>query len=52
MEQIHSTPVHSGEVLKDELEEVGLTQSSLLFQPIANRDGWKSPFGPAGQANE
>ena len=29
MNQIHYTPVHPGEVLKDELDEVGLTQSSL-----------------------
>jgi len=29
MDQIHYTPVHPGEVLKDELDEVGLTQSSL-----------------------
>src|SRR3972149_3891255 len=29
MNQIHYTPVHPGEVLKDELEEVGLTQSAL-----------------------
>lgn len=29
MIQIHYTPVHPGEVLKDELEEVGITQSSL-----------------------
>ncbi len=25
----HYTPVHPGEVLKDELEEIGLTQSAL-----------------------
>ena len=29
MNQIHYTPVHPGEVLKDELDEVGLTQSAL-----------------------
>lgn len=29
MNQIHHTPVHPGEVLKDELEEIGLTQSAL-----------------------
>ena len=29
MNKIHYTPVHPGEVLKDELEEVGLTQSAL-----------------------
>lgn len=29
MEKIHYTPVHPGEVLLDELEEVGLTQSAL-----------------------
>jgi len=29
MEKIHYTPVHPGEVLLDELEEVGLTQSDL-----------------------
>ena len=29
MEQMHYTPIHPGEVLKDELEEVGLTQSAL-----------------------
>ena len=29
MNQIHYTPVHPGEVLKDELEEDGLTQSAL-----------------------
>jgi len=29
MNEIHYTPVHPGEVLKDELDEVGLTQSTL-----------------------
>ena len=29
MDQIHYTPVHPGEVLKDELDEVDLTQSAL-----------------------
>ncbi len=29
MNQIHYTPIHPGEVLKDELEEVGLNQSTL-----------------------
>ncbi len=29
MNKIHYTPVHPGELLKDELEEVGLTQSAL-----------------------
>ena len=29
MNQIHFTPVHPGEVLKDELDEIGLTQSAL-----------------------
>jgi len=29
MNQIHHTPVHPGQVLKDELEEIGLTQSAL-----------------------
>ena len=29
MNRIHYTPVHPGEVLKDELYEVGLTQSAL-----------------------
>ena len=29
MNHLHYTPVHPGEVLKDELEEVGLTQSAL-----------------------
>ena len=29
MNEIHFTPVHPGEVLNDELEEVGLTQSAL-----------------------
>ncbi len=29
MNEIHYTPVHPGEVLKDELEEVGLTQTAL-----------------------
>ncbi len=29
MNRIHFTPIHPGEVLKDELEEVGLTQSAL-----------------------
>jgi len=29
MDKIHYTPVHPGEVLQDELEEVGLTQSAL-----------------------
>ena len=29
MNQNHYTPVHPGEVLKDELEEIGLTQTAL-----------------------
>jgi addiction module HigA family antidote len=29
MNKLHFTPVHPGEVLKDELEEIGLTQSAL-----------------------
>ena len=29
MNETHYTPVHPGEVLKDELDEVGLTQSAL-----------------------
>jgi addiction module HigA family antidote len=29
MNQIQYTPIHPGEVLKDELDEVGLTQSAL-----------------------
>ena len=29
MTQIHYTPLHPGEVIKDELEEVGITQSAL-----------------------
>ena len=29
MSEMHYTPVHPGEVLRDELDEVGLTQSSL-----------------------
>ena len=29
MSKIHYTPVHPGEVLQDELEELGLTQSAL-----------------------
>ena len=29
MAEIHFTPVHPGEVLKDELEEICLTQSAL-----------------------
>ena len=29
MNQIHYTPVHPGEVLRDELDEIGLTQSAL-----------------------
>ena len=29
MNEIHITPVHPGEVLKDELEEIGLTQTAL-----------------------
>ena len=29
MNDIHHTPVHPGEVLQDELEEVNLTQSAL-----------------------
>lgn len=29
MEKIHITPIHPGEVLKDELDELGITQSSL-----------------------
>ena len=29
MNEIHFTPVHPGEVLQDELEEIGLTQTAL-----------------------
>lgn len=29
MSKIHVTPVHPGEVLQDELEEIGLTQTAL-----------------------
>ncbi len=29
MNKLHFTPVHPGDVLKDELEEIGLTQSGL-----------------------
>jgi plasmid maintenance system antidote protein VapI len=29
MNETHYTPLHPGEVLKDELDEVGLTQSAL-----------------------
>jgi hypothetical protein len=29
MGKIHYTPVHPGDVLRDELEEIGLTQSAL-----------------------
>jgi addiction module HigA family antidote len=29
MNNIHYTPIHPGEVLKDELEEIGFTQSAL-----------------------
>ena len=29
MKKLHYTPVHPGEVLKDELDEVSLTQSAL-----------------------
>ena len=29
MTETHFTPVHPGEVLQDELEEIGLTQSAL-----------------------
>ncbi|MBW2199586.1 MAG: HigA family addiction module antidote protein [Deltaproteobacteria bacterium] len=29
MTQTHFTPVHPGDVLKDELEEIGITQSAL-----------------------
>ncbi|MDY6990076.1 MAG: HigA family addiction module antitoxin [Thermodesulfobacteriota bacterium] len=29
MSKLHYTPVHPGDVLQDELEEVGLTQSAL-----------------------
>jgi len=29
MTETHYTPIHPGEVLKDELDEVGLTQSAL-----------------------
>ena len=29
MNETHYTPVHPGEVLKDEIDEVGLTQSAL-----------------------
>ena len=29
MTEAHFTPVHPGEVLQDELEEIGLTQSAL-----------------------
>ena len=29
MNKLHFTPVHPGDVLQDELEEIGLTQSGL-----------------------
>ncbi len=29
MDELHITPIHAGEVLKDELEEIGLTQTAL-----------------------
>ncbi len=29
MNKIHFTPVHPGEALQDELEEIGLTQTAL-----------------------
>jgi addiction module HigA family antidote len=29
MDELHITPIHPGEVLKDELEEIGLTQTAL-----------------------
>jgi len=29
MNKIHFTPIHPGDVLQDELEEIGLTQSAL-----------------------
>ena len=29
MSKVHFTPVHPGEVLQDEIEEIGLTQSAL-----------------------
>jgi addiction module HigA family antidote len=29
MNEVHFTPVHPGDVLRDELEEIGLTQSAL-----------------------
>lgn len=29
MSKVHFTPVHPGDVLQDELKEVGLTQSTL-----------------------
>ena len=29
MNPVHYTPIHPGEVLKDELDEIGLTQSAL-----------------------
>jgi antitoxin HigA-1 len=29
MNKIHYTPIHPGEVLKDELDEVGITQTAL-----------------------
>ena len=29
MNTLHTTPVHPGEVLKDELDDIGLTQSAL-----------------------
>jgi len=29
MSTIHFTPIHPGEVLRDELEEIGLTQTAL-----------------------
>ncbi|MFQ5714965.1 MAG: HigA family addiction module antitoxin [Candidatus Scalinduaceae bacterium] len=29
MNRIHFTPIHAGEVLKDELDEIGLTQTAL-----------------------
>ena len=29
MNEVHFTPVHPGDVLRDELDEIGLTQSAL-----------------------
>jgi plasmid maintenance system antidote protein VapI len=40
MEKFHYTPVHPGEVLRDELEEIGLTQSAIWLH---QNEMWERP---------